>query len=95
MAPATGKGSSDANAEFLGEIRRLFNRNKVVWQTGELGKVDEGGGGTVAKFLAVYGMDILDCGTALLSLHSPFELASKGDIYMTNKAYSAFFKGKP
>ena len=85
-------GSSDANAEYLAEIRQLFNKNRVVWQTGELGKVDEGGGGTIAKFLAVYGMEVLDCGTPLLSMHSPFEIASKADIYMTYKGYSAFLK---
>ena len=87
-------GSSDANAEYLAEIRKLFNENRVVWQTGELGKIDEGGGGTIAKFLAVYGMEVLDCGTAILSMHSPFEIASKADIYMTYKAYSAFFNSK-
>jgi len=87
-------GSSDANAEYLAQIRTLFNKNRVVWQTGELGKVDEGGGGTIAKFLAVYGMEVLDCGTPLLSMHSPFEIASKADAYMTNKAYSAFFNSK-
>ncbi len=84
-------GSSDANAEYLGEIRKVFNSSKVVWQTGELGKVDEGGGGTVAKFLAMHGMEVLDCGTPILSMHSPFEIASKGDIYMTYRAYRAFF----
>jgi aspartyl aminopeptidase len=83
-------GSSDANAEYLGEIRRIFNENNVVWQTGELGKVDEGGGGTIAKFLAVYGMDVVDCGTPLLSMHSPLEISGKADIYMTFKAYRAF-----
>jgi aspartyl aminopeptidase len=62
----------------------------VVWQTGEMGKVDEGGGGTVSKFLARYGMEIIDCGTALLSMHSPFEIASKADVYMTGKAYRVF-----
>lgn len=87
-------GSSDANAEYLAQIRKLFNKNKVVWQTGELGKIDEGGGGTIAKFLAVYGMEVLDCGTPLLSMHSPFEIASKADIYMTYKGYQAFFNSK-
>jgi aspartyl aminopeptidase len=87
-------GSSDANAEHVAGIRKLFNENKVVWQTGEIGKVDEGGGGTIAKFLAVYGMEVLDCGTPILSMHSPFEIASKADIYMTYKAYDAFFNGK-
>ncbi|MFA6010546.1 MAG: aminopeptidase, partial [Desulfobacteraceae bacterium] len=61
-------------------------------QTGELGKIDQGGGGTISKFLAIYGMDIIDCGPALLSMHSPFEISSKADIYMTYKAYIAFYK---
>ena len=61
-------------------------------QMGELGKVDEGGGGTVAKYLALYGMDIIDCGTPMLSMHSPFEVASKGDIYETFRAYRAFLE---
>ena len=90
----TGSGgkyaSSDANAEYVGMIRRLFNQHNIVWQTGELGKVDEGGGGTVAKFLASYGMEIIDCGTSLLGMHSPFEISSKADAYMTYKAYKAF-----
>ena len=87
-------GSSDANAEYLAQIRKTFNRDKVVWQTGELGKVDEGGGGTIAKFLAVHGMEVLDCGPPLLSMHSPFELASKADIYMTYRAFRAFLNSE-
>jgi aspartyl aminopeptidase len=83
-------GSSDAGAEYLGTIRKIFNDNRIVWQTGELGKVDEGGGGTIAKFLAVYGMEIVDCGPALLSMHSPFEISSKADLFMVCKAYKAF-----
>jgi aspartyl aminopeptidase len=83
-------GSSDANAEYVHWIRNLFNKNKIVWQTGELGKVDEGGGGTIAKFLAALGMEIIDCGTPVLSMHSPFELVNKGDLYMTYKGYKAF-----
>ena len=86
-------GSSDASAEFMSKIRRLFNSRQVTWQTGELGKIDQGGGGTVAKYLAKYGMDVLDCGPAILSMHAPFEVASKADIYMTYKAYKAFFHG--
>jgi len=90
---AGGKyGASDANAEYVGWLRNLFNKKQVVWQTGELGKIDEGGGGTVAKFLATYGMQIIDCGPAVLSMHSPFEIAHKGDIYMTYKGYRAFFE---
>jgi aspartyl aminopeptidase len=83
-------GSSDASAEYVGWLRDVFNRNSIVWQTGELGKVDEGGGGTIAKYLASYGMDIVDCGVALLGMHSPFEVSSKADIYMTYKGYRVF-----
>lgn len=90
---ARGKaGSNEAHAEFVAEIRKAFNRDNVLWQTSELGKVDQGGGGTIAYYLARYGMDVIDCGTALLSMHSPFEVASKADIFHTYKAYKAFFK---
>lgn len=85
-------GANDANAEYIGWLRRLFSEKKVCWQTGELGKVDEGGGGTVAKFLAVYGMEIIDCGPPILSMHSPFEISHKGDIFMTYKAFRSFFE---
>jgi aspartyl aminopeptidase len=84
-------GASDARAEYVGEIRQIFNANNVAWQMTEIGKVDEGGGGTVAKFLAIYGMDIIDCGPPVLSMHSPFEVSSKADIYQSYKAYRAFF----
>ena len=90
----TGHGgkseSSDASAEFMGEIRRLFNENGVIWQTAELGKVGAGGGGTIAQYVANLDVDTIDCGTALLSMHAPFEIASKADIYMTYKAYRCF-----
>ncbi|MBW2096903.1 MAG: aminopeptidase [Deltaproteobacteria bacterium] len=96
MTKFTGSGgkynANDADAEYVGWLRRLFNRKKVIWQTGELGRIDEGGGGTVAKFLAPYGMDIVDCGPAILSMHSPFEIAHKGDLYMTYKGFRAFFE---
>ncbi|MCX5812514.1 MAG: aminopeptidase [Proteobacteria bacterium] len=85
-------GASDANAEYVGEIRNLFDREGIVWQTGEMGKIDAGGGGTVAKHLAVYGMDIIDCGTPLLAMHSPFEISNKLDIYETFRAFKVFFK---
>ncbi len=85
-------GASDANAEYVGEIRRLFDRAGVIWQTGEMGKIDEGGGGTVAKFLAAYGMDIIDCGAPLLTMHSPYEISSKIDIYETYRAFQVFFR---
>lgn len=82
--------SSDAHAEVVATIRRLFNSAGVIWQTGELGKVDQGGGGTIAHFLAEHGMDVLDCGVPLLGMHSPFEVASKADIYMAYLGYRAF-----
>lgn len=85
-------GSSDANAEYVAEIRALFDANKVVWQAGELGKVDMGGGGTVAHYLAAMDMDVIDCGTPILSMHAPFEVASKADLYMTYRAYLAFYQ---
>jgi aspartyl aminopeptidase len=84
-------GASDANAEYVAEVVRLFNEAGIIWQTGELGKIDEGGGGTVAKHLAVYGMDIIDCGPPLLAMHSPYELSSKLDIYESYRAFSVFF----
>ncbi|MBC9785476.1 aminopeptidase [Heliobacterium chlorum] len=83
-------GTSEANAEFMGEVRRIFRDAGIVWQSGELGKVDQGGGGTIAQFLAVYGMDVLDCGVPLLSMHAPFEVAHKADVYMACQAYKAF-----
>ena len=86
-------GSNDANAEFLAEIRDIFNNNEVTWQVGELGKVDQGGGGTIAYILANKGAEVVDCGTPMLSMHAPVELISKVDLYMTYKAYKAFYQG--
>lgn len=86
-------GSNDANAEFLAEIRQIFNSNQVTWQVGELGKVDQGGGGTIAYILANKGAEVVDCGTPMLSMHAPIELVSKVDLYMTYKAYRAFYRG--
>ena len=83
-------GSNDANAEYLGHIRDIFNENGIVWQTGELGKVDQGGGGTIAYILAEYGMEVVDCGVALLSMHAPWEIASKADVFETYRAYKVF-----
>jgi aspartyl aminopeptidase len=92
----TGSGgkymANDASAEYVGKIRKLFNDNKLPWQFGNLGKVDEGGGGTVAKFLAIYNMDIIDCGPGLLSMHSPYEISSKADVYYSYRAYKLFFE---
>lgn len=82
--------ASDASAEFIGEVRKLFNDNNIIWQSGELGKVDEGGGGTIAQYAANLGIDVLDCGIAVLSMHSPFEITSKMDIFTTYNAYKVF-----
>lgn len=85
-------GSNDANAEFLNELRQIFQKDGVIWQTGELGKIDAGGGGTIAYILAEYGAEVVDCGTGMLSMHAPIELASKADAYETYRAYRAFFR---
>ena len=83
-------GTSDASAEFLSVVCGVFNKHQVIWQTGEMGKVDIGGGGTIAQYVANLDVEVVDCGTALLSMHAPLEVASKFDIYMTYKAYKAF-----
>ena len=90
---ARGKsGSSDASAEFVGEVRKMFEESGVVWQTAELGKVDIGGGGTVAKFLANLNIDTVDLGVPVISMHAPWELISKADLYSNYKAFLAFMK---
>ena len=90
---ARGKaGASEASAEFMGEVRGLFNNAGVIWQTAELGKIDEGGGGTIAQFLANYNMDVVDCGPAVLSMHSPYEVVSKADVYHSYLAYNVFLE---
>ncbi|MCI7804708.1 MAG: aminopeptidase [Oscillospiraceae bacterium] len=90
---ARGKsGTSDASAEFVGKIRKLLDDNKVIWQTGELGKVDMGGGGTVAAYIANLNVDTIDVGVPVLSMHAPFETVSKIDVYQTYKAFEAFIK---
>jgi len=86
-------GASEATAEFVAEIMGIFDKHDICWQSDELSKVDEGGGGTVAKFLARYNMDVIDAGPAVLGMHSPFEISSKADIYESYRAYLAFFKG--
>ena len=83
---------NDANAEFMMQVRNIFNENNIAWQVGELGKVDQGGGGTIAYTLANYGAEVMDCGVPVLSMHAPYELISKIDIYMTFKGYRAFLK---
>lgn len=85
-------GASDANAEYVAWLRGVWDKAGVVWQAASMGKVDEGGGGTIAKLLAVYGMDVVDVGPALLSMHSPLEIAHKADILSTVQAYRAFFQ---
>lgn len=89
---ARGKsGSSDASAEFVNAVTRMLDRNHVLWQTGELGEVDAGGGGTVAMFLANLDMEVLDIGVPVLSMHAPFEVISKIDLYSIYRAYQMFF----
>ncbi|MCL2265941.1 MAG: aminopeptidase [Treponema sp.] len=85
-------GASDANAEYVAKVQNILNKNNIQWQTGELGKVDKGGGGTIALYAANLGMDVLDCGVPVLSMHSPFEVISKIDLYMTYKGYIAFLQ---
>ena len=85
-------GSNDASAEFVGYVRRVLDDAGVVWQTSELGKVDGGGGGTVAKFIAEKNVDVIDLGVPVISMHAPYEVVSKTDVYMTHKAIEAFFR---
>ena len=90
---ARGKsGCNDANAEYMGELRAIMDKDNVSFQTAELGKVDQGGGGTIAYILASYNMQVIDCGVALHNMHAPWEVASKVDIYETMKGYVAFLK---
>ena len=85
-------GTSDASAEFMGKVRAMLDNADVVWQVGELGKVDAGGGGTVAKYVANLDIDVVDIGVPVLSMHSPFETVSKLDVYMAYRAFSEFFR---
>ena len=88
---ARGKsGSNDANAEYVARVRNIFDSHEVAFQTAELGKVDIGGGGTIAYIAALYGMEVIDSGVAVLSMHAPWEVTSKADIYEAKKAYKAF-----
>ncbi len=91
-ARAARYGSSEATAEFVAEIRSLFDKNDVLWQIGEMGKVDLGGGGTVALYIAGMNVDVIDIGVPVLSMHSPFEVVSKLDIYMTYKGILSFYE---
>lgn len=85
-------GSNDANAEYLGHIRSIFEKEKINFQTAELGKVDLGGGGTIAYILALYGMNVIDSGVAVLNMHAPWEATSKADVYETKRGYVAFLE---
>ncbi|MBO5389935.1 MAG: aminopeptidase [Lachnospiraceae bacterium] len=85
-------GSNDANAEYIARIRNMMDEAKVCYQTAELGKVDVGGGGTIAYILSLYGMEVIDCGVAVLNMHAPWEITSKADVYETYKGYKVFLK---
>lgn len=86
--------ASDANAEFMAEIRNLFNKEGIIWHSSEMGKVDLGGGGTIAQYVANLGVDVLDCGVPILSMHSPIEISSKIDVYMSYKGMKVFLESK-
>ena len=96
MSKFTGHGgkysANDASAEYVGEIRTILNKGKIPWQTAELGKVDNGGGGTVAKYFSRLGMEVIDLGPAVMSMHSPYEVTSVVDIYSSYLAYKSFFE---
>ncbi len=98
MSKYTGHGgkysANDASAEYVAEIRNMLNGEKIPWQTGELGKVDKGGGGTVSKYFSRMGMSVIDLGPPVLSMHAPFEITSKLDVYAAYLAYSAFFSAE-
>ena len=87
-------GSNDANAEFVGQVRKIFDEADVLWQIGELGKVDQGGGGTVALDISRMNADVIDVGVPVLSMHSPFEVVSKLDVYMAYKGFKAYFEAE-
>lgn len=90
---ARGKsGANDANPEFIAKIRKIMDENNVLYQATEMGKVDQGGGGTIAHFVAEYDMEVLDAGTPVLSMHAPFEITTKSDCYETYKCYKAYFE---
>lgn len=94
----TGHGgkydTSEASAEFMGKVRSMLEKNDILWQVGELGKVDGGGGGTIAKYVANMNVDVVDLGVPVLSMHAPFEIVSKTDVYMAYRAFFAFFETK-
>lgn len=85
-------GANDANPEYMAQLRRIMDEGQVAYQTAELGAVDQGGGGTIAYIMAKYGMEVIDCGLAVLSMHAPWEVTSKADLYESVKGYRAFYK---
>jgi aspartyl aminopeptidase len=85
-------GSNEASAEYVSYLRRLFDDNGIIWRIAELGKTDEGGGGTIAKFMSYYCMNVIDAGVSVLDMHSPFEISSKADIWMMYKAFKLFIE---
>ena len=92
---AHGKsGSNDASAEFMAKVIAMLEKEGVYWQIGELGAVDQGGGGTIAKYVAHMDVDVVDVGVPILSMHSPFEISAKLDVYNTYKAFMAFYNAK-
>ena len=92
---ARGKsGANDANAEYIGVLRKVMDDASVTWQTAELGKVDYGGGGTISYIAALYGMEVIDCGVPVLNMHAPWEVISKADLYEATKGYHAFLQMK-
>ncbi|MBD5466426.1 MAG: aminopeptidase [Lachnospiraceae bacterium] len=92
---ARGKaGSNDANAEYIGFLRKIMEEADVAFQTAELGKVDAGGGGTIAYILSLYGMNVIDCGVPVLNMHAPYEATSKADLYEVKRGYEAFLKAE-
>ena len=85
-------GSNDANPEYIAKLRNIMDKNEIAFQTAELGKVDQGGGGTIAYILANYGMSVIDSGVAVLNMHAPWEIISKADLYEAFRGYVAFLK---
>ena len=96
MAKYTGSfgknSTNDASSEYVGFIRRIFDDAGVIWQSAEMGKVDQGGGGTVAKYISKHNIETVDIGVPVLSMHAPFEIISKSDLYEAHRAFSAFCK---
>ena len=96
LAKYTGSGgkgnTNDTSAEYVGLVRKIFDDKKVVWQMAELGKVDQGGGGTVAMYISEHNIDTIDIGVPVISMHAPFEIISKADLYEAYEAFAAFCK---